>query len=88
MTKGELNVVADRLPDEICLNKDHGDGYVYVTVEELIVALQKMPQKAKVLLTVQEQKCCHSVNVTGIPCSVSLTKHLDYYLHDEVVEIS
>jgi hypothetical protein len=47
-----------------------------------------MTPEAKVLLTVDEQKCCHSVKVTGIPCSVSLTKNPDYYLKDEVVEIS
>ena len=69
----------------IWLSKDHGDGYVYVTVEELIDALQRMPPKAKVLLTVDEQKCCHSVKVSGIPRSVNITAPHDYYHQDDVV---
>lgn len=72
------------MTETIWLNSDHGSNTVYVTVAEVVAALQKMPQDAKVLITVNGRDS----DETKIPTSVRVTKFDDYYLEDEgVVQI-
>lgn len=76
--------------DQVDLNREHGDAF-YVTVAEMISALQQMPPSAKVLVTVSNNsgEDHRPVEETGIPLCLSMRKvAYHYYIGDEkVVEI-
>lgn len=70
-------------------DRDRDDGYVYVTVRQMVEALQRMPEEAKVLLSVTVVGCCHNSEERAIPLMVREAEAKDYYLGDDlVVEIS